>query len=71
MLISWSDLGRPTVPGDYKYRGELVRVDQEALSVWQAEPTARFHLVTHAPHVGVGVFTLGEFELADDNETNR
>ena len=63
MLISWDDLGRPAQTGDYAFQHILVRVDQDAISIWRTEPSAVFHVETHAPAVGVGVFVLGQWEV--------
>ena len=63
MIVAWCDVGSPSEVGDYEVEGLIVRVDQNALSVWQAQPAARFEVVRERMNDGSFAFVLDGREM--------
>ncbi|MBM0207179.1 hypothetical protein JNW90_32425 [Micromonospora sp. STR1s_5] len=43
--VTHYDIGNPTEPGEYTFRGMTVRVDQQHLQAWRQQPETTFRTI--------------------------
>ncbi|BBD37012.1 hypothetical protein Amn_18920 [Aminobacter sp. Y103A] len=44
MIIGYTELGRPTAPGEYEYNGDLYSVSGKHIDAWKEDESTRFHV---------------------------
>jgi hypothetical protein len=64
VLIRWGDLGSPTEPGTFNYRGMIVAVQHKDIAAARSNPDAIFSASQIRPHSGRSYYVLGKVELA-------
>ena len=47
LMVSWAELGSPTVPGEVTIRGRTFDVTHKAIALWQEHPNAVFPATRH------------------------
>jgi hypothetical protein len=61
--IRWSDLGLPTTPGSYGYRGRTVRVRQQDIERAKGNPDAEFTAIQEDFLSKEDPYRLGQVEF--------
>lgn len=44
MIIGYTELGKPTEPGEYEYNGDLYSVAVKHIDAWREDESTRFHV---------------------------
>ena len=65
MIVAWSDVGSPREVGDYEVEGLVIRVDQDALSVWRDRPATTFEVVRERVSDGTFAFVLDAGDMPE------
>jgi hypothetical protein len=64
LLIKWGDLGSPSNPGTFGYRGLIIDVKEKNIEAAETNPEAIFTATQiRPPHGGRSYYVLGKVEL--------
>jgi hypothetical protein len=65
LLIKWAELGSPSTPGTFEYRGTVVDVQYKNILAARGNPEAVFTATKIRPHVGRPYYVLGKAEIPE------
>lgn len=65
MQITWKDLGKPDIPGQYPWRDGIVQVHVKDIEVWRDHPEAKFTLIPFQATTGPKRYLLGAADYDD------
>jgi hypothetical protein len=65
LLIKWAELGSPSTPGTFEYRGTVVDVQYKNILAARGNPEAVFTATKIRPHAGRPYYVLGKAEIPE------